>query len=54
MSPTKSDDLTEVITECSGAFIVLRSPDTAEHDPQYRELARFERREQAEAHLESY
>src|SRR5205085_4372420 len=33
MTPDESEDLTEVIDERGAEFIVLRSPDTAEHDP---------------------
>jgi hypothetical protein len=40
-SPLESDDLTEVVIEDGGAFVVLRSPDMAEHDPLYDEIARF-------------
>jgi hypothetical protein len=32
---------------------VLRSPDTAEHDPDYREVGRFPTREKAEEFLAS-
>ena len=35
-------------------FVALRSPDTAEHDPDYRELGRFPSRERAEAFLAEY
>ncbi|HZP78736.1 MAG TPA: hypothetical protein VFB45_21545 [Pseudolabrys sp.] len=53
MSPEDSDDLTEVIT-CSGdEFVIYRSPDTAEHKPDYRELGRFPTLEKAEAFLTS-
>ena len=51
MSPHESDDLTEVIEASDGAFIVLWSPETAEHDPAYCELGRFPTRPQAEAFL---
>jgi hypothetical protein len=54
MTPYKSEDLTEVVEQEGGEFIVLRSPDTAEHDPDYRELGRFPTRASAEAFLESY
>ena len=42
MSPYDSDDLTDVILHSGGMFVVLHSPDTAEHDPDYAEVARFE------------
>jgi hypothetical protein len=47
MSPHDSDDLTTLIEEEGQQFVVLRSPDTAEHDPDYRELGRFASRETA-------
>lgn len=40
-SPYESDDLTEVVMEEAGAFVVLRSSDNAGRGPNYRELARF-------------
>lgn len=51
MSPLKSDDLTEVIEREGREYVVLWSPETAEHDPNYRELGRFPNRKQAEAFL---
>ena len=51
MSPHESDDLTEVIAECDGEFVVLCSPESAGHDPGYRELGRFPTRQAAEAFL---
>ena len=53
MSPFKSDDLTEVILREGKKFIVLWSPETAGHDPDYRELGRFATRREAEAFLGS-
>lgn len=42
MQPTDSDDLTVIIDEKGdGQFAVLRSPNTAEHDPGYEELSVF-------------
>jgi hypothetical protein len=41
--------LTVVVEPEGTEFIVLRSPETAEHDPDYREVARFLTREMAEA-----
>src|ERR1700745_2589573 len=47
MSPFDSERLTTLI-ECDGAEVVVyRSPDTAEHEPDYRELGPFPTREQA-------
>jgi hypothetical protein len=54
MCPTKSEDLTELIEQCDNEFVVLRSPDTAEHAPDYEELGRFPTRVKAEAFLDSY
>ena len=53
MTPAGSEDLTEVIDERGAEFIELRSSDTAEHDPDYRELGRFSTRKQALAFLEA-
>jgi predicted nucleic acid-binding Zn-ribbon protein len=53
MSPHDSDELTEVIDQDQGEFVVLWSPETAEHDPDYRELGRFPTREAAERFLAS-
>jgi hypothetical protein len=52
MSPYDSDDLTKVVKRDGGDFVVLWSPETAEHHPDYRELGRFSTREQAEQFLE--
>jgi DNA-directed RNA polymerase subunit RPC12/RpoP len=41
MSPHKSDDLTIIVVPRDTGFVVLCSPDTAEHNPDYRELAKF-------------
>jgi Dam-replacing family len=51
MSPYDSRDLTEVIAKDAGDFVVLWSPETAEHDASYRELGRFPTRAAAEAFL---
>lgn len=53
MSPYKADDLTEVIEQHEDKFVVLWSPETAEHDPDYRELGAFPTRQAAEAFLAS-
>jgi len=53
MTPTRSEDLTELIEEENGEFVVIRSPDTAEHDPDYQEVGRFSTRAQAERFLAS-
>jgi len=54
MTPHNSEDLTELIEQEGEEFVVLRSPDTAEDDPDYLELGRFPTRAGAEAFLESY
>lgn len=51
MTPASSEDLTTVIAKEDNEFIVLWSPETAEHDPNYRELGRFPSEEQAIAFL---
>lgn len=51
MTPYESDDLTHVIEPHGNKFVVLWSPETAEHDPDYRELGEFPTRRQAEAFL---
>lgn len=53
MTPFKSDDLTEVVQRKGEKFIVLWSPETAEYDPDYRELGCFTTRDEAEAFLNS-
>ena len=47
MTPHTSEDLTTLIEKKDSAFIVLHSPDTAEHQPDYRELGRFPTEQQA-------
>lgn len=54
MSPVKSEDLTKLIEQEGQEFVVLRSPDAAEHDPDYQELGRFPTRAKAEAFLAEY
>jgi LmbE family N-acetylglucosaminyl deacetylase len=51
MEPYDADELTEIISEEHGQFVVLWSPETAEHDADYRELGRFATRAEAEAFL---
>jgi hypothetical protein len=48
MSPYDSDNLTTVIEFDNGEFVVLWSPETAEHAADYRELGRFPTRAAAE------
>jgi hypothetical protein len=40
-------DLTVLVEAVGSEFVVLRSPETAEHDPDYREVGRFPTREKA-------
>ena len=40
-SPHASDNLTEIACENGGAFVVLRSPESAEHRPDYVSIAKF-------------
>lgn len=47
MSPYQSEELTTLIEEEGKEFVVLWSPETAEHKPDYRELGRFPSREKA-------
>ena len=51
MSPYKSVDLTEIIQSDGNEFVVLWSPETAEHDPAYCELGRFPSRHKAKTFL---
>jgi len=41
MSPVESDDLTETSIEVDGALLLLKSPDSAGHYPEYRVVAAF-------------
>ncbi|GAA3841310.1 hypothetical protein GCM10022626_05230 [[Pseudomonas] carboxydohydrogena] len=47
MTPATSDDLTTLIEKTGSEFVVFWSPETAEHDPAYRELGRFPTEQQA-------
>jgi hypothetical protein len=50
MSPIESDDLTVIVDERpGGTFVVLQSPNAAEHEPDYVEVARFPTKEAADA-----
>jgi predicted nucleic acid-binding Zn-ribbon protein len=53
MSPSKSEDLTELVLQDGDEFIAMRSPETAEYDPDYEELGRFPNRAKAEECLAS-
>jgi hypothetical protein len=54
MTPYKRDDLTDFIEQDGADFVVMRSPDTVEHDPDYEELGRFPTRAKAEEFLALY
>lgn len=54
MSPLDSNDLTVLIVQEGNGFVVLRSSETAEHDPNYRELGRFPTRKKAAAFLATH
>ncbi|WP_316194242.1 hypothetical protein [Bradyrhizobium sp. SZCCHNRI3052] len=51
MSPSWSEDLTELILRNEDCFVVLRSADDAEDEPSYEELGRFSSRAKAEEFL---
>jgi len=51
MTPVESDDLTKIIERRTHAFVVLRSPCSAEHSPDYEEIAVFSSHEQANMYL---
>jgi hypothetical protein len=53
MSPFDSQNLTELVAQDGQEFIALRSPSSAEHDPDYIELGRFPTRKRAEEFLAS-
>lgn len=48
-----SVDLTNIVVQENDAFIVLNSPPTAEHHPDYREVARFSSAKLAEDFIET-
>jgi hypothetical protein len=47
MTPCEAMELTTVIEREGDEYVVLWSPETAEHDPDYRELGRFPTEEKA-------
>ena len=51
MSPSASEDLTAVIEQRDGSYVVLRSPNSAEHRPDYADVAEFTTRQLAEGYL---
>ena len=53
MTPIDSENLTELIEQDGREFVAIRSPGSAGHDPDYREVGRFPTREKAEEFLAS-
>jgi hypothetical protein len=51
VTPLDSDDLTEVVEDRAHTFVVLRSPESAEHTPDYEEVAKLPTRELAVSYL---
>jgi hypothetical protein len=51
MSPYDADDLTLLVERDGREFVVLRSPESACHYANYREIGRFATRQKAEAFL---
>jgi hypothetical protein len=47
MSPFDSQNLTDIVEQDGKEFIAIRSPNSAEHDPDYQELGRFPTHEAA-------
>lgn len=50
ISPSESDELTGIIERRGKSFVVLWSPDSADHSPDYDEVASF----RSEARAKSY
>ena len=53
LTPYNSEDLTQLIEQDGSEFVALRSPASAEHDPDYCEVGRFPTRAKAEEFLAS-
>lgn len=51
MSPYESDELTGIIERRGNTFVVLWSPDTAGHSPNYDEVARFRSQKAADSYI---
>ena len=51
MTPYDGDDLTRIIEEREGEFIVYGSPATAEHYPNYERIAKFPTLRQAKIYV---
>ncbi len=54
MSPFDSENLTGLIEQSGDEFVAIRSPNSAEHEPEYQEVGRFRTRAQAEEFLASF
>ena len=54
MSPADGEDLTVIVEAEGHNFIVLRSPATAEYDPDYQQLGSFHTRQDAEMCVARY
>lgn len=54
ISPFDSEDLTEIVVREDNHFVALRSPNDAEHDPNYEDIGRFPTRAKAKEYLASY
>ncbi len=54
MVPVDSVDLTHVIEEWNGKFLIYTSPDSAEDSPDYELIAESATREAAEEFIEHY
>lgn len=52
-SPVESDDLTEVIDITGNSVVLLRSPEGAEHHPDYEAVAHFASEEAAQRYVDS-
>jgi hypothetical protein len=53
MEPYNSVDVTEIIQEHNGTFIVYRMPDDGEDSDDYEWIAEFETREEADYFLKN-
>jgi hypothetical protein len=51
ISPHDAHELTFLIMEKESDYVVMHSPETAEHAPDYIEVAAFPTREAAEAYV---
>jgi hypothetical protein len=53
VEPVDVIDLSVMIEECLGRFLIYRSPDTAEHSPEYELIAECGTREAADQWVRS-